>query len=101
MGCLKVKGVGDKINMINPASEVSLYTDDLRSLEPKDELFSKLLQSDLIISTIDEHPARRVVNSYFVPQGKKILCRSLLSFSGRLCYDCRKEIACLEAWIVG
>lgn len=97
VGCLKVKGVGDKINMINPASEVSLYTDDLRSLEPKDELFSKLLQSDLIISTIDEHPARRVVNSYLVPQGKKILYagvyyRSVAGYA----MIAEKEIACLE-----
>lgn len=97
VGCLKVKGVGDKINMINPASEVTLCTDDLRSLDPKDELFSKLLQSDLIISTVDEHPARRVINSYLVPQGKRILFtgvyyRSVAGYA----MIAEKEIACLE-----
>ena len=39
VGCLKVKGVGDKINMINPASEVTLCTDDLRSLIRKMSCF--------------------------------------------------------------
>ncbi len=97
LGCQKVKGIGDKIQMINPASEVSLYTEDLTNLETKDELFSQLLQSDLIISTIDEHPARRVVNSYLVPPGKKILYtgvyfRSVAGYA----MIAEKEIACLE-----
>lgn len=97
IGYPKVKGIEDKIRSINPESDIETYEDDLKGITDNDSVFQSLMECDLLISTVDEHPARRVLNSYFVTAGKKVIYSGVF-YRGVAGYAmiADKNIACLE-----